>query len=52
METRPKMGEKNCTRAAVKRGRAGRALGGGDEETSSWQWAGSVRVSEASRRVL
>ena len=35
METRPKMGEKNCTRAADKRGRAGRALGGGDEETSS-----------------
>jgi hypothetical protein len=39
METRPKMGEKNCTRAADERGRAGRALGGGDEETSSWQWA-------------
>jgi hypothetical protein len=35
METRPKMGEKNCTRAADERGRAGRALGGGDEETSS-----------------
>ena len=35
METRPKIGEKNCTRAADERGRAGRALGGGDEETSS-----------------
>ena len=42
METRPKMGEKNCTRAARReRGRAGRALGGGDEETSSR----AVRVS-------
>jgi hypothetical protein len=39
METRPKMGEKNCTRA-VERGRAGRL----------WDFtlAGSVRAREAS----
>ena len=50
METRPKMGEKNCTRAADERGRAGRALGGGDEETSSWLAVGKLEAACAYER--